>query len=60
MVLWVAAQWDTTRTTMATSDGDNDADGNDAMGNEVDDDGEGVTGDDNNDDDDVLYVSLTS
>ena len=45
---------------MATSDGDNDADGDDAMGNKIDNDGKGATGDDNNDDNDVLYVSLTS
>ena len=37
---------------MATGDDDNDVDGDSAMGNEVDDDGNGATGDDNDNNDD--------
>ena len=37
---------------MATGDDDNDVDGNGATGNEVYDDGGGVTGDNNDDGDD--------
>ena len=39
-----------TRTTMVTSDDDNDVDGDGATSNEVDDDGDGATGDDDNND----------
>ena len=49
---WAAARRDTTMTTMATGDDDNDLDGDGATGNKVDDDGDGATGDDNDDDDD--------
>ncbi len=45
------ARRDTTMTTMATGDDDNDVEGDGATGSEVDDDGDGVTGDFNNDDD---------
>jgi len=45
------ARGDTTTTTMATGDDDNDVDGVSAMGSEVDDD-VGMTGDDNDDNDD--------
>jgi len=40
-----------TTTTMATGDDDNDIDGDSAMGNEVEDDGNGATGDDDDDGD---------
>ena len=39
-------------TTMVTGNDDNDVDGESAMGNEVDNDGDSATGDDNNDNDD--------
>ena len=40
-----------TTTTMATGDDDNDVKGDGVMGSEVDNDGDGVTGDFNDDDD---------
>jgi len=45
-----AARRDTTTTTMATGDDDNDVNCDGTMGNEVDDDGDGTTGDDNDGD----------